>query len=155
MDGGQLERVAIANITIQGVTLPLFLRLGDRGRPFRSKFQSPPPIGSFRDVVINNIVATEVGPIGCSLTGQPGHPLENILLSNLAFTFEGGGTSDWTTKEVLELPKQYPERAPCSANYRCTGFTSGTSADCALPMCGCEPSIRICGAQLFSKMSRN
>lgn len=108
VDGGQLERVAIANITIQGVTVPLFLRLGDRGRPFR-KDQSPPPIGSFRDVVINNIVATEVGPIGCSLTGQPGHPLENILLSNLAFTFEGGGTSDWTTKEVLELPKQYPE----------------------------------------------
>ncbi|MCC6823989.1 MAG: glycoside hydrolase, partial [Verrucomicrobia subdivision 3 bacterium] len=42
VDGGQLERVAIANITIQGVTVPLFLRLGDRGRPFR-KDQSPPP----------------------------------------------------------------------------------------------------------------
>jgi polygalacturonase len=108
VDGGQLERIAIANITMQGVAVPLFLRLGDRGRPFK-KDLPPPPIGSFRNVVINNIVATEVGKIGCSITGQPGHPIENVLLSNLAITFEGGGTSDLMAKEVPELPKQYPE----------------------------------------------
>jgi len=108
VDGGQLDRIAIANITIQGVTVPLFLRLGDRARPFR-KDLSPPPIGSFRNVVINNIVATEVGKVGCSITGQPGHPIENVSLSNLAFTFEGGGTSELATKEVPELPKKYPE----------------------------------------------
>jgi polygalacturonase len=108
VDGGQLERIAIANITIQGVSVPLFLRLGDRARPFKQDVP-PPPIGSFRDVVINNIVATEVGKIGCSITGQPGHPIENVLLSNLTFTFEGGGTRELTAKEVPELPKQYPE----------------------------------------------
>ena len=108
VDGGRLERIAINNITIQGVTVPLFLRLGDRGRPFQ-KDLPPPPIGTFRDVVINNIVASDVGPIGCSITGQPGHPLENILLSNLAFTFEGGGSIARAAVEVPELPKQYPE----------------------------------------------
>ncbi|MEK7707244.1 MAG: glycosyl hydrolase family 28 protein [Verrucomicrobiota bacterium] len=108
VDGGQLERVAIANITIHGVTVPLSLRLGDRARPFQ-KDLPPPPIGSFRDVVINNIVATEVGKIGCSITGQPGHPIENVLFSNLLFTFEGGGARERTTAEVPELPKQYPE----------------------------------------------
>jgi hypothetical protein len=86
----------------------LFLRLGDRARPFK-KGLSPPPIGSFRNVVINNIVATEVGRVGSSITGQPGHPIENVLLSNLVFTFEGGGTNALTAKEVPKLPRQYPE----------------------------------------------
>lgn len=108
VDGGRLERVSIANITIHGVTVPLFLRLGDRARPFRPDLP-PPPIGTFRDVVINNIVATDVGRIGCSITGQPGQFIENVLLSNLAFTFEGGGTRDLADKDVPELPKQYPE----------------------------------------------
>jgi len=108
VDGGQLERVAIANLTIQGVAVPLFLRLGDRARPF-SKDMPTPPIGSFRNVVINNIVATDVGKIGCSVTGQPGHPIENVLFSNLAFTFDGGGARELTATEVPELPKQYPE----------------------------------------------
>jgi hypothetical protein len=108
VDGGRLERVAIANITIHGVSVPLFLRLGDRARPFK-KDMSPPPIGVLRDVVINNIVATDVSDIGCSITGQPGHFIENVLLSNLSFTFEGGGTRELADKEVPELPRQYPE----------------------------------------------
>jgi polygalacturonase len=108
VDGGQLERIAIANITIRGVTTPLFLRLGDRAQPVKQELP-PPSIGSFRNVVINNIVATDVGSIGCSITGQPGHPIENVLLNNLAFTFEGGGDRERTAKEVPELPKNYPE----------------------------------------------
>ncbi len=108
VDGGQLERVAIANIAIHGVSVPLFLRLGDRGRLFKKDMQ-PQPIGTFRNVVINNIVATDVGTTGCSITGQPGHPIENVLLSNLTFTFEGGGARELAAKEVPELPGQYPE----------------------------------------------
>jgi polygalacturonase len=108
VDGGQLERIAIANITIHGVSVPLFLRLGDRARVFKPDMQ-PPPIGTFRNVVINNIVATDVGKIGCSITGQSGHPIENVLLSNLAFTFDGGGARELTEKEVSERSKQYPE----------------------------------------------
>lgn len=108
VDGGRLERIAIANITIHGVTVPLFLRLGDRARPFQSDLP-PPPIGSFRNVVINNLVATEVGRVGCAITGQPGHPIEDVLLSNLTLTFEGGGKREQTEVEVPELPKKYPE----------------------------------------------
>jgi hypothetical protein len=108
VDGGKLERIAVANITIHGVTVPLFLRLGDRARPFKQDMATP-PIGSFKDVVINNLVATDVGKIGCSITGQPGHAIENVALSNIAFTFEGGGERGLAAKEVPELPKKYPE----------------------------------------------
>jgi hypothetical protein len=54
-------------------------------------------------------VATGAGRIGCSITGQPGHPIENVLLSNLAFEYEGGGKRDRSAAEVPELPKAYPE----------------------------------------------
>lgn len=108
VDGGRLERVAIANIVMQGVTVPLFLRLGDRARRF-SEGQTMPPIGTFRSVVIQNIVASEMGRVGCSITGLPGHPVEDIQLNNLTFTFDGGGDPKRTHMPVPELPQKYPE----------------------------------------------
>ena len=108
VDGGKLERVAIANITIHGVNVPLFLRLGDRARPFKEGME-PPPVGSFKDVVINNIVATGVGKTGCSISGLTNAPIENVSLSNIMFSFEGGGDKKLVTREVPELPKKYPE----------------------------------------------
>ena len=107
-DGGKLERVAVSNITIQGVEVPIFFLLSDRGRPF-TKGMKAPPVGSFKDVTLNNIVATEVGKVGCSITGQPGHSIENLAISNIAFTFEGGGRRESTTRKIPELPKNYPE----------------------------------------------
>jgi len=108
VDGGQLERIAIVNISIHGVGVPLFLRLGDRARPFKDGME-PPPVGSFRDVVINNIVATGVGKTGCSITGLTNAPIHNVSLSNLMFEFEGGNARKLAEKEVAELPKKYPE----------------------------------------------
>jgi hypothetical protein len=108
VDGGKLEQIAISNITIRGVTVPLFLRLGDRARPFQNG-QAAPPTGSFKDVMIQNIVATETGRIGCSITGLPGHPIENVSLSNVSLSFEGGGSREAAAKDVEEHPKKYPE----------------------------------------------
>ena len=108
VDGGQLEHVAIANIAIQGVEVPLFLRLGDRARPFK-KDMPPIPVGSFRDVTINNIVATGAGKTGCSITGLTNAPIENISLSNIQVQFEGGGDRKWANGKVNEKPKGYPE----------------------------------------------
>ena len=108
VDGGKLERIAISNITIHGVNVPLFLRLGDRARPFKEGM-APPPIGTLQDVVINNIVATGMGKTGCSITGLPGHAVENVSLSNISLTFEGGGARKLAEKKVQEYPARYPE----------------------------------------------
>lgn len=108
VDGGRLERVAIANITMQGVLVPLFLRLGDRARPYREDM-APPPVGSFRDVTLQNIVATGVGRVGCSITGLTNAILENVSLANIFLQFEGGGARALASKSVAELPGNYPE----------------------------------------------
>lgn len=108
VDGGLLERVAISNIAIQGTKAPLFLRLGNRARPFK-KGDEKPGMGSFRNVTISGIVATEADPIGCSITGLPGHAIENVTLSDVRIGFMGGGKRADPTGEVPERPEVYPE----------------------------------------------
>ena len=108
VDGGILDRITVSNLTIKGVTVPIFLRLGNRAR-FYEKDQSKPDIGKFRNVIISNIVATDCSKIGCSITGLPSHNIENIALTNINLAFEGTGTKEETTREIPEKPTSYPE----------------------------------------------
>lgn len=106
VDGGALDRVAISNIVIEGTTSPIFMRLGDRARPPKPS-DPKPPVGTFRNVSISNIIATGASTNGCPFSGIPGHPIENISLSNIHISFAGGGPSDIT--DVPEEESQYPE----------------------------------------------
>jgi polygalacturonase len=108
VDGGTLDRVAISNITIKGVTTPIFMRLGDRARTYE-KDQPRPPVGTFRNVTLSNIIATDCSSIGCSIAGLPGHPIEDVTLNNIHLRFDGGGTEEDASREVPEKPDSYPE----------------------------------------------
>ena len=108
VDGGTLERVAISNLTIKGVSVPIFMRLGNRARLYETD-QPKPDIGKFRNVIVSNIVATECSSIGCSITGLPDHSIENVTLSNIRLSFEGTGTREDATREIPEKPESYPE----------------------------------------------
>ncbi|UCD50280.1 MAG: glycoside hydrolase family 28 protein [Phycisphaerales bacterium] len=108
VDGGTLERVAISNIAIKGVTVPLFLRLGNRARTYADG-QPKPDVGTFRNVTIDNIVATGCSSVGGSITGLPGHRIENVSLSNINLGFDGGGTNEDADREIPEKPASYPE----------------------------------------------
>ncbi len=108
VDGGTLENVAVSNLAIDGATVPIFLRLGNRARPI-GKATPTPGVGTFRNVVLSNIVASGVSKIGCSITGIPGHPIENVQLSNIQITFEGGGTRAEAAAKVPEHEDHYPE----------------------------------------------
>ena len=108
VDGGTLDRVAVSNLTIKGVTVPIFMRLGNRARLYEND-QSKPDIGKLRNVIISNIVATDCSQIGCSITGLPGHNIENVNLTNIHLGFEGTGTKKDTSREIPEKPTSYPE----------------------------------------------
>ncbi|MBN2290802.1 MAG: glycoside hydrolase family 28 protein [Pirellulales bacterium] len=108
VDGGHLDRVAIDNIAIRGVGVPIFLRLGNRARIFTDGIPKP-DVGTFRNVSINNIVATDVDKIGCAICGIPGHRIENVSLSNIQITFEGGGNVEQTRRNIPENEEKYPE----------------------------------------------
>ncbi len=108
VDGGSLDGVTVNNISMNGVRVPVFLRLGNRARPFK-KDMPKPGMGSFRNVVISNVVANRARSIGCAIAGLPGHPIRNVTLSNLRLTFDGGGTAKEVTRSIPEKPTGYPE----------------------------------------------
>ena len=124
VDGGVLENVNISDFTIEGTESPIFIRLGNRGRgyQFRSPDDDPTdfthliPIdtmGRINGVQLSNILVHGAGATGCSITGLPSHPVENIWLSNITIQQKGGITETEQPKisERIknEMEKDYPE----------------------------------------------
>jgi polygalacturonase len=112
VDGGRMDRISVSNVTIDGVEVPLFLRLGNRGKGFTVNDTAPAiarPVGTLRNVSISNVTATRAGQTGCSIVGLPGYAIENVSLSNVTIRGEGGGLSEWSAAAVPERPEAYPE----------------------------------------------
>jgi len=108
VDGGIMENVSINNIVIDGPQIPLFIRLGNRGRAYK-KGMDPIQVGILRDIKISNIIAHSSSSIGCSFTGIPGYYAKNITLSNISISYPGGGTHKHANAKVPEQIVEYPE----------------------------------------------
>jgi polygalacturonase len=108
VDGGTLDRVAISNVTMTGVRVPIFLRLGNRARPIHQGAEKP-GMGTFQNVSIANVVAEATERIGCSIAGLPGHPIQNVTLSNIRLLLPGAGTAEEASREAPEKAEAYPE----------------------------------------------
>lgn len=106
VDGAALDRVTFSNIVMRNVRVAIFIRLGNRARPMPDR--DPPGMGTLRNVTVTNIQATGVGPLGCSITGLPGHPAEHITLSDIRLEFAGGGTLEDAARTVPEQAEAYP-----------------------------------------------
>jgi polygalacturonase len=106
VDGGLLEDISISNITMRGVTdVPLFIRLGRRMRGPEGT-----PVGQLRRVNISNIVSSHGSSRqACLITGIPGHPIEDLKLSNVVILHEGGGTKEDAATEPPENETDYPD----------------------------------------------
>jgi Glycosyl hydrolases family 28 len=108
VDGGLLERVSISNVTMRRVSCPIFVRLGNRGRPFKAGMANPGQ-GHLRNLSLSHVRADGANAIGCSITGQPGRPAEDVALEDIQLTFAGGGEGEATRTETPEYAAQYPE----------------------------------------------
>jgi polygalacturonase len=108
VDGGSLERVSVSNITMNNVGDAIFIRLGNRARPYTGNMAKP-GMGRLSHVIMDNIQGNNIGKTGCSITGLPGFMVNDITLSNICLTFEGGGKAGLSANEVPEVPEAYPE----------------------------------------------
>jgi len=108
VDGGTMDRVVVSNITMNKVGAPIFVRLGNRARPFK-KDMARPSIGIMRNITISNIEATGANTTGCAISGLPQAKIENLTLSNIRLSFAGGGTKEDADRAVPEKPEAYPE----------------------------------------------
>ncbi len=107
VDGGLMEDITITNITMRDIgNAPIYIRLGERLR-------GPAPIeaGSARRIKISNVVAHNVtAASGILIVGEPGHPVEDVTLSDIFIDFVGGGTKEQAIQEVPAYESgRYPE----------------------------------------------
>jgi polygalacturonase len=107
VDGGRLENVDVSNLDIDGVSVAIFLRLGNRARLYDGG--EKPGIGTLRNVSLHDITATNTGDIGCSITGLPDHCVENVVLRNVRVGFDGGGGRELASRQIPERADAYPE----------------------------------------------
>lgn len=131
VDGGVLENVNVSDVTIEGTESPIFVRLGNRGRGYLSdgkdmeKIVPVDHVGRIKGIHLDNVQIRHAGSMGCSITGLPGYPVEDVWLSNITLHHRGGVTAD----ELVhihdsikdEKEKAYPE-ATMWGNLPAKGF---------------------------------
>ena len=96
----------VSGITVIGTESPIFVRLGNRARGYYEG-QVISNVGTLRNVILSDIQVTGAGKTGCSITGLPGHPVENITLNNIRIQMKGGCQAVPIPKDEKE--KDYPE----------------------------------------------
>lgn len=108
VDGGTLEGVNISNVLIRGAEVPLYIRLGNRARPY---VESVPveKVGILRQIRISNLTALDAGTTGCSFTGIPQYRVEDIEMENVCMEFAGGVSEGDYNPVPDECEKCYPE----------------------------------------------
>lgn len=100
VDGGTTDNIKVSNIFVTDVHAPIFVKLGNR---------SSEDIGKLRNVTISNVTAVSHSKMTSSITGYPGHDVENIQLSNIRINSPGGGTMEDRRIILPENEKNYPE----------------------------------------------
>ncbi|MEO7211767.1 glycosyl hydrolase family 28 protein [Mucilaginibacter sp.] len=127
VDGAILEDIDIRNVVATNVGNAIFLRLGHRNTNNR--------YGTLKHVYIGNVKASipsgkpdigypvegpppKVPPhnvVPSSITGVPGHPVEDVILENIEITYAGGASKDIAEVKtdnlasVTENAAGYPE----------------------------------------------
>jgi polygalacturonase len=100
VDGALLEDVTVSNITMREVSnAPIFLRLASRMRG-----PADTPVGALRRVTISNVVVYDADPRYASIiAGIPGHPVEDVKLSNIRIMYRGGLSLAQAASQPAEL----------------------------------------------------
>ncbi len=109
MDGSHISNLTFADVTMDAVMTPIFIRLGSRLKTYHPG-DTPRDTGSIENITIRNIKATHSTGTGLFITGVPGHPVGGgITFDNLDLELAGGLKADAAAAIVPESPAAYPE----------------------------------------------
>jgi polygalacturonase len=108
VDGGTMDGVAISNLVVEGTRSPFFIRLANRARPHQPHLPRP-GIGRLRNISIQNVLISDAGDVGSSITGLPGAPVENVTLSCIRISNAVSGVPQRLGEVPAENAESYPE----------------------------------------------
>jgi polygalacturonase len=115
VDGANIADVSITNITMRNVSnAAIFLRIGNRARG-----PAGTAVGTIRRVSISHVTASDVDaryPI--IIAGLPGHPIEDIRLSDIRVVSRGGLTLEEAAQQPPTLVNTFFLRGPGLADPR-------------------------------------
>lgn len=102
VDGGWIDGVVVTGIQMQRTRTPIFIRLGDRYRPYNY------PEHGLRGVSIENIHACGA-LLASSIAGLKDTEVEDVTLSNIRIDNVLPCQPEWVGRVVPEKEKAYPE----------------------------------------------
>jgi polygalacturonase len=106
VDGGAVEDVSFTGITMRDIrNAPFFLRLGARLR-------GPSGItpGRLRRIIISDVVCdAPANTMPAIISGIPGHPVEDVTISNIYLVQRGGSSGERAAIDPPEEQADYPE----------------------------------------------
>ncbi|SPJ26158.1 polygalacturonase PglA [Palleronia abyssalis] len=93
--GGQVARIALERIAMDGVATPValnpfyFCDADGKSDAVQSRDPSPVGIGTprLRDITLTDITATGAGPVGLAALGLPEAPIERVTLTRVRISF--------------------------------------------------------------------
>lgn len=109
VDGGDLRKVSIGGITMDGVAIPISIRLGARLKTFRAGTRARTAPGALSEVTIRDVSAKNIGLIGMLINGVPGHPVDRLTIEHVRLEAPGGGTAAQAQVKLGEKEAAYPE----------------------------------------------
>jgi len=75
------------------------------------------PIGSLKRVSISDVVVYNANALyACTITGIPGHDIEDVKLDNIDIYYAGGGTREQSTRKIPENKNKYPGQGMFGVN---------------------------------------
>ncbi len=80
VDGGIMQNVLLENITIDNVNTPIFIRVGNRARPYKPG-QYVSKIDDVKDIFINNVSVINA-KLPSSIMGMHNKPIKNVTINN-------------------------------------------------------------------------
>jgi polygalacturonase len=105
VDGAVCEDIIYSNIAMRDLwETPFFLRLGARMRG-----PGNIPIGSIRRVLISNITSSALRALPSLIVGIPGHPIEDVKISDLYLEQIGGEPQSAAAIQPPEKESGYPD----------------------------------------------
>lgn len=118
VDGGTIDGVVVSNVTMHEVGTAIFIRLGDRG----SVWMNPEDhaVAQVRNISISNVVANvftpyDGRPLASSISGLPGHCVENVSLANIRLNILRDYPAEvikmFVPEQIPEQPAEYPEHS--------------------------------------------
>jgi len=116
VDGSAVENILYENFYFSECGVPIFIRLGQRGRPLSDETSVNP--SSMKNITVRNLTNTGIGyvdtrggpGVGSVISGIPGHEIENLVIENCNFLYYGSlKDTALVYRDVPENEKDYPE----------------------------------------------